>query len=156
MSKSALAGGRIRRAGWRYGAAILSVAIATVVTFPLQSFGVKVSLYFPAILLSTWFGGAGPGGLAVLLSTFAINFFFTEPFFAFDFTVRDLPTTIAFLFSALVISSWSNARKRVEKRLRESEDALRQARDELEDKVSARTAELRQSNEQLRLQIAER
>src|SRR5713101_959685 len=125
MSKSDLGLRRIGPAVWRYGLSVLLVAICTAVTFPLQSFGVRTSLFFPAVLLSTWFGGTGPGLLAVLLSTLSINFFFTEPFFAFEFSVRDIPTTIAFLFSALVISSWSTARKRSENRLRESEQRWR-------------------------------
>jgi hypothetical protein len=62
-----------------YGLAILSVAISTACTMPLQSFGVRTSLFFPAVLLSTWLGGTGPGVLAVLLSTLSISFFFSEP-----------------------------------------------------------------------------
>ena len=92
---------------------------------PLQVYGVRTSLFFPAVLLSTWYGGTGPGLLAVLLSTLSINFFFTEPFFEFQFSVQDIPTTVAFLFAALVISSWSATRKRAENRLRESEQRWR-------------------------------
>src|SRR5713101_8018534 len=150
MSKSDLGLRRLASAVWRYGLSVLLVAICTAVTFPLQSFGVRTSLFFPAVLLSTWFGGTGPGLLAVLLSTLSINFFFTEPFFAFEFSVRDIPTTIAFLFSALVISSWSSARKVSENRLRESQAELRKARDELESKVEERTADLSRTNEALR------
>src|ERR1700726_3242017 len=156
MSKSDLGLPRVAPAVWRYGLSVLSVAISTVVTFPLESFGVRTSLFFPAVLLSTWFGGTGPGLLAVLLSTLSINFFFTEPFFAFQFSVRDIPTTIAFLFSALVLSSWSTARKRSENRLRESESELRKARNELEAKVEERTAKLSQANEELQTEIIER
>src|SRR5205823_1482372 len=126
MSKSDLGLRRVSPAVQRYGLSILSVAICTAVTFPLQEFGVRVSLFFPAVLLATWFGGTGPGLLAVLLSILSINFFFTEPFFAFEFSVRDIPTTVAFLFSALLISSWSSARKRNENRLRKSESELRE------------------------------
>ena len=125
MSKSDLGLERVAPAVWRYGLSVLSVAISTAVTFPLESFGVRTSLFFPAILLSTWFGGTGPGLLAVLLSTLSINFFFTEPFFAFQFSVQDIPTTVAFLLSALVISSWSTSRKRAEDRLRDSEQRWR-------------------------------
>ena len=150
MSKSDLGAGRHVPAVWRYGLSVLCVAICTAVTFPLQSFGVRVSLFFPAVLLTTWFGGTGPGLLAVLLSTLSINFFFTEPFFAFEFSVQDIPTTVAFLFSALLISSWSTARKRAENRLRQSQYELRKARDELESKVKERTADLSHSNEALR------
>src|SRR5437764_4290842 len=156
MSKSDLGLRRVAPAVWWYGLSILSVAICTAVTFPLQDFGVRVSLFFPAVLLATWFGGTGPGLFAVLLSTLSINFFFTEPFFAFEFSVQDIPTTVAFLFSALVISSWSDARKRAENRLRESESELRKARSELEAKVEERTAKLSRANEELQSEIIER
>jgi PAS domain S-box-containing protein len=141
---------------WRYGLSVLLVALATAVTFPVQDFGVRTSLFFPPILLATWFAGTGPGLLAVLLSVLSINFLFTEPFFAFEFSVRDIPTTIAFLFSALVISSWSAARKRSENRLRESESELRKARKELEARVEERTAKLSRANEELQTEIIER
>src|SRR4051812_1174187 len=156
MPKADFALPRVAPRVWRYGLSVLLVAICTAVTFPLQSFGVRTSLFFPAVLLSTWFGGTGPGLLAVLLSTLSINFFFTEPFFAFEFSVRDIPTTAAFFLSALVISSWSAARKRAENQLRVSEQELRKARSDLEAKVEERTADLTRSNDQLRLEIAER
>jgi PAS domain S-box-containing protein len=156
MSKSDRGLRRLAPPVWRYGLSVLSVAISTAATTPLESFGVRTSLFFPAILLSTWFGGTGPGLLAVMLSILSINFFFTEPFFAFEFSARDIPTTIAFLFSALVISSWSTARKRSETRLRESESELRKARNQLEAKVEERTAKLLRSNEELQKEIAER
>src|SRR5438128_1837848 len=156
MSKSDLGLRRIGPAVWRYGFSVLLVAISTAATFPLQGFGVRTSLFFPAVLLSTWLGGTGPGLLAVLLSTLSINFFFTEPFLAFQFSVRDIPTTVAFFFSALVISSWSTSRKRAENRLRDSEYELRKARNELEAKVEERTAKLSHANEELQSEIIER
>ena len=39
----------------------LSVALATGVTLLLQGYTFRALLFFPAILLSTWFGGTGPG-----------------------------------------------------------------------------------------------
>ncbi|MFZ3374184.1 MAG: PAS domain S-box protein [Chthoniobacterales bacterium] len=125
MSKSDLGLRRFAPAVWRYGLSVLSVAISIAVTIPLRGFSVRTSLFFPAVLLSTWFGGTGPGLLAVLLSTLSINFFFTEPPFQFQLGVQDIPHTVAFLFAALVISSWSSARKRAENRLRESEQRWR-------------------------------
>src|SRR5437899_1879932 len=156
MSKSDLGLRRIAPAVWRYGLSVLSVAISTAITIPLEGFGVRVSFFFPAVLLSTWFGGTGPGLLAVLLSTLSINFFFTEPLLAFQFSVRDIPTTVAFLASALIISSWSTARQRAEKRLRDSESELRKARNDIEAKVEERTAKLSRANEELQREIIER
>jgi PAS domain S-box-containing protein len=132
-----------------YALSVVSVAMATGVTFLLEGYTFRTPLFFAAILLSTWFGGTGPGLLAVLLSTLSVNFFFLEPKFAFSFGAHDIPHLVVFLFSALLVSSWSNTRGRAER-------DLRRARDELDTRVRQRTADLSLSNEQLRLEIAER
>src|SRR5213082_2935321 len=132
-----------------YVLSVLSVAVATAVTLLLGDYTFRTPFFFVAILVSTWFGGRGPGLFAVLLSTLSINFFILEPRFSFLFGFRDVLHLAVFLFCALVISSWSTARRR-------AEHALERARDELEKKVQDRTAELSSSNEQLRLQINER
>src|SRR5437762_3510504 len=132
-----------------YALSVVLVALSTSVTLLLQDYTFRTPLFLPAILLSTWYGGTGPGLLAVLLSTLSINFFILEPRLAFSFSLRDGIHLAVFLFSALLISSWSAARSRVE-------HALKRARDELEGKVKERTADLSRSNEQLRLENAER
>ena len=149
MSKSDRGLRRLAPPVWRYGLSVLLVALSTSVTLLLQDYTFRTPLFLPAILLSTWYGGTGPGLLAVLLSTLSINFFILEPRLAFSFSLRDGIHLAVFLFSALLISSWSAARSRVE-------HALKRARDELEGKVKERTADLSRSNEQLRLENAER
>src|SRR5439155_11536522 len=106
---------------WRYGLSVLSVAISLTVTLLLQDYTFRTPLFFPAILLSTWFLGTGPGLLAVLLSMLSINFFILSPKLTFSFGIHDLIHLAVFLFTALLISSWSTARKRAENRLRTSE-----------------------------------
>ena|SRR5215831_15465125 len=71
-------------------------------------------------------GGTGPGLLAVLLSTLAINFFLT-PQGTLAIRFHDAPNLAAFLVSALLVSSWSAARRRAEEALRESEQRFRRA-----------------------------
>jgi PAS domain S-box-containing protein len=149
MSKSDLGLRRVGSAAWRYGLSVLSVALATGLTLLLRDYTFRTPLFFPAILLSMWFGGTGPGLLAVLLSTLSINFFILEPRFAFGFTFRDFVHLAVFLFTALLISSWSAGRRRAER-------ALKQARDELEEKVEERTARLSHANEELQSEVLER
>ena len=119
----------------RYGLSIILVGISLSVTLLFQGYTFRTPLFFPAIILSTWFGGTGPGLLAVVLSTLSINFFILEPRFAFSFSFHDVVHLAVFLFSALLISSWSAARRR-------AEHALERARVGLEGKVEERTAEI--------------
>src|SRR2546430_14702094 len=143
MSKLDLSPRRFATVLWRYGLSVLLVAISTAVTLSLRDYTFRTPLFLPAILLSTWFGGTGPGLLAVLLSTLSINFFLLEPRFAFAFSFRDFVHLVVFLFTALLISSWSAGRRRAER-------ALKRARDDLEKKVEERPAVLPQRHGQLR------
>ena len=104
--------------------AVLAVAISTGVTMLLDDDTLRSTLFFPAILLSTWFGGTGPGLLTVLLSAMCFNYFLTEPKFTLYVRRHEIPDYVAFLLSTVILSAWSIARRR-------AEDALRQARDEL-------------------------
>src|ERR1700738_2674988 len=149
MSKSALRSRRIGRVVWRYALSVSTVAIAAAIHVSLESYVFRTPLFFAAVLLSSWFGGTGPGLLAVLLSALSINFFFLEPKLSFSFGLQDIPHLVTFLFTALLVSYWSNTRARAER-------ALRQARGDLEARVKERTVDLTRSNEQLRCEIAER
>ena len=133
----------------RYGLSVLLVAISLAAAFLLQTSMLDAPIFFPAILLSAWFGGVGPSLLAALLATLALAYFFLPPIYSLRFDPAELPHLLVFFLSAVLVSSWSAARKR-------AETSLQRARDELEAKVEERTAELRQSNEQLRTEIAER
>ena len=132
-----------------YALSAVSVAVALAITLSLGGYTFRTPFFFPAIILSTWIGGIGPGMFAVFLSTLAINYFILEPKLAFSFGPHDLLHLSAFLVSALLVSSWSAARKR-------AEQALQLARDELETKVEERTAKLSKLTDKLLREVAER
>ena len=135
---------------FRYGLSIVSVAVALSVTLLSEGYTFRTPFFFPAIILSTWVGGVGPGLLSVFLSTLCINYFILDPKFAISpLTFQDALHLSAFLVSALLVSSWSAARKR-------AEYALHRTRAELETRVQARTADLQRANEQLQREVAER
>jgi C4-dicarboxylate-specific signal transduction histidine kinase len=135
---------------FRYILAVALVAMALLLSLVLRvSFGNPFWLFFPvAVIASTWFGGKGPGWVAVGLSTLAVLYYFIPPLDAFSLKPRDVPFFLTFVACQLV-ANWVIAWRR------ETEDSLRQARDELEEKVAERTAELKTTNELLLDQIAE-
>jgi PAS domain S-box-containing protein len=136
-------------APFRYGLAVLSVSVALALTYLLHPDALIMPSFFLAIILSAWVGGIGPGLLAALLATLSVVYFFLPPTYSLRFDLVHLPQLLVFIVSAVLVSSWSAARKR-------AETLLRQARDEQEAKVQERTADLKQANEKLQEEIAER
>jgi C4-dicarboxylate-specific signal transduction histidine kinase len=133
------------------GLAVGMVGTALGLTLYLQSVVSTADylFFYIAVVSATWFGGAWPGALAVCLSFLAVEYYFMAPVHSFHLSREALPVFIEFAASCSVIGWFSSWRRRAEKELQD-------ARDLLQIRVDERTAELRQSNEQLLAEIAER
>jgi len=129
----------------RYGIALVCVAAALSASVLLQRLFPYpfLFLFFAAVMASAWFGGTAPGLFAVFLSTMAVDYFFVPPFHSFAINATDTAYFAAFVLCALA-ASWVSSSKR------NSEEALREARDHLEARVTERTAELQKTIAELR------
>jgi signal transduction histidine kinase len=139
---------RIRSPTLRYGFSVVAVAIALGVALALQHYQfreVELPVLTAAIAFTTWYAGAGPAVLAVLLSTACFAYFFAEPIYSFEISPRDLPYFLIFVAWAALVASFSAVRRRIE-------DSLRQARDNLEIELEQRRHredEIRKLNQEL-------
>ena len=56
---------------------VVSVAAALAITHSLERYTtLRTPLFYIAIIISAWFGGLGPGLLAVTLSTVLVDYYF--------------------------------------------------------------------------------
>lgn len=84
-----------RSIAFRYGLSLAIFAVALAMRFWLDDYlaaGFPYLTFFPAVIISGFILGVGPGSLIAVLSGLASWYFFIPPFFAFDFS---LPTMIA-------------------------------------------------------------
>jgi C4-dicarboxylate-specific signal transduction histidine kinase len=99
-------------------------------------------LFFGAVMASAWLGGTAAGLFAVMLSTVLVEYFFVPPFYSFSISTTAEAYFAAFVACAFAASWLSSAKKR-------SEEALKEALDQLEVRVSERTAELMKTQTEL-------
>src|SRR5262245_8865302 len=146
-SKARVSYHSLKRGIFRYGLAVLSVALAFGIKLLLQQlhFGYPLSTSFlAAIAVTFWYAGTAPGILALLLSCAAFGFFVlpyqvdyrivladgsTKPVYASRSGLSHLFYFFYFALVALVMSWFSSSRRRAER-------LLSQARDKLEIKVA--------------------
>ena len=145
----------MRSAIHRYGLAVLSVSVALglallVVRFNIH--GVEFPLFLFAIALTVWYAGTKPGIVALVLSSFAFNYYFTEPFYTLYVTAVDVPYYIVFILFASLVAWFSTVRRRVEQDLLQSRDDLEKEviqRRVLNEELAKRSEELQAINKEL-------
>lgn len=111
----------------RYGAAVLFVAV-TFLIYPLFGLApeqISFALFVAAVALSAWYGGLGPGLLAMALCVLLSALFLIPPFLTLQvsepsFRVR----MVLFVITALIINGLSYARSLAEERTRQERTRL--------------------------------
>jgi signal transduction histidine kinase/ActR/RegA family two-component response regulator len=131
----------------RYALAVACAAAATlirVLLVPVIGLEVPFILFFPALLLSSWLGGLGPGALTTSLLTLAAWFFFMPPAWSFRLqSWRDAFLLALFFLIGLAMSGVAGALHRSRRR---TELALHEV-EERESALARTSAEARQSEE---------
>ena len=121
---------------WRYGVAVLSTGLVTVLTILLQPYlrhGV-MAIFFASVMISAWTGGLGPGVLASTLSVLASCYFFFPPIYSFAaHSDDDIAQIVVFSIVTLLISALTHKQKKTTVELKALTGAL-------ESRVKERTA----------------
>jgi signal transduction histidine kinase len=118
---------RVPKAVSHYGLAIVSVVMALGITLSLEPYNtLRTPFLYAAILITTWFGGIGPGLLAVALATLALGYYF-DPFHRSQAAeIIDLPLVVSFSLLALLITWVSAKRKGIQEALKQKNEELQQ------------------------------
>jgi C4-dicarboxylate-specific signal transduction histidine kinase len=136
---------------WRICLGLVLASAALLINFALVPW-LPLPPWVPflvATVASAWIGGRSAGWSAVILSTLAVDYFFTEPLYSLAIEPQDLPFFVLFGSAAVAANWFGTWRNNIE-------TALRRARDEMEQRVQERTAELREINATLVREMAQR
>src|SRR5580704_1368192 len=108
---------RVFSRAWRYGLAAVSCGLA------LAS---PSSCFFLAVIVSSLYGGKGPGVLSVLLSSLAFDYFFLPPKHSLWIEPASYLRFAAFVGAVVLITVLIETKRRVEDSRREIDAKLRQ------------------------------
>jgi PAS domain S-box-containing protein len=114
---------RVLSKAWRYGLAVISCGFALALGISLDS---PSSCFFLAVMVSSLYGGKGPGVLSVLLSSIAFDYFFLPPKYHLWIQPWSYPRFAVFLGSVLLIMVVIEAKRRVEEARRQIDAKYRQ------------------------------
>jgi signal transduction histidine kinase len=128
---------------------VLAVALGLPVAQWMDPLLPESTVFLVIVVVVAWYARFAPGLLGALCATLVMDYFFTEPIYSLDLSKKDVSGLIVFAVSAMV-ASWASASRR------HVQDELKRARDETEQKVIERTADLRRTNAQLEAEIVER
>ncbi|HZC94780.1 MAG TPA: DUF4118 domain-containing protein, partial [Bradyrhizobium sp.] len=109
----------------RYGFSVVSVAVALGVGLACQYYGFRAAelqLFNLAIVVATWYAGAGPSVLAVVLSAACFAYFFAEPIYSFEISPEEIPSLLLFTAWAALIARFVAIRRSIEEELRQARD----------------------------------
>ncbi|MEH2246853.1 PAS domain S-box protein [Nostoc sp.] len=137
-----------------YAIALLSVALALAVTLLLNPYltATPAALFFAAVMVSTWYRGLGPGLLAIVLSTLAINYFFFKPLEPQNITnLNRLVPLVVFMLTAGLISSLNESRRTAQQKAEASLKSLQESEARFDRLTEANQEALRQRETQLHL-----
>jgi PAS domain S-box-containing protein len=130
----------------RYGVAIASVALALLTTLALNRPGIRGTPFIPAIIVTAWYGGMGPGLFAAGLSLLAMDHFIMAPRRIFrPVTIDDAWYLLVFALSALLVAWITGTQRRTKAELQKAHDDL-----------TARIGDLALANERLQAEVLER
>lgn len=111
----------------RYGFSVGCVAIALGLSLAMQYYHLRdaeLPIFCLSIAVATWGAGVGPSVLAIVLSTACFNYFFTEPFYSFEISSRDLPFFLVFVVWAVIVAWFAATQRAIERDLRQARDRL--------------------------------
>jgi PAS domain S-box-containing protein len=134
-------GRSIRSIAARYAGALLAVAVGIGLALWVDPVVDAAVVLLMAVLASAWFSGLWPALLASVVATLALDFFFTPPLYSLTLKIAHISHLLMFGVIAALFATASAARRHAER-------SLMQARDELEEKVKERTADLTRTHAQ--------
>jgi transcriptional regulator with PAS, ATPase and Fis domain/cell division protein FtsB len=118
-----------------HGIAVFSVLGALIISHwpAVHLESAPVSLFLCAVMFSAWFGGAGPGSLAAVLSGIAFYYSFLPPADSFAAKPEQIARFLTFVASAVLVGSLSVAQRRATESLRKTQNDLKKTVRKLEE-----------------------